>query len=190
MRCEVGAFVVSKRRKTRAMRRGKERGAAPKKCPVVLVRRGGELEKRGTMAKKQSCFAQKCSTFAQKFPCFQRVPPILRRAVLDFAPEVEHLSSDERVLSFGGFVRWGVQVPYFLLVVQRLGGFLCREIVPFRRGMTEKERKVGCSLGRESRVAVPFALTAHREGSRLGSKQPEIVCRVKKRRSRAVILPR
>ena len=190
MRCEVGAFVVSKRRKTRAMRRGKERGAAPKKCPVVLVRRGGELEKRGTMAKKQPCFAKKYSTFAQKFPCFQRVPPILRRAVFDFASEVEHLSSDEHVLSLGAFVRWGVQVPYFLLVVQRLGGFLCREIVPFRRGMTEKERKVGCSLDRESRVVAPFALTAHCEGSRLGSKQPEIACRVKKRRSRAVLLPR
>ena len=73
----------------------------------VLNHRGGELEKRGTMAKKQPCFAKKCSTFAQKFPCFQRVPPILRRAVLDFAPEVEHLSSDERVLSFRGFVRRG-----------------------------------------------------------------------------------
>lgn len=103
---------MSKRRKTRAMRRGKERGAAPK-SPVVLVRRGGELEKRGTMAKKQPCFAKKCSTFAQNIPCFQRVPPILRRAVLDFAPEVEHLSSDERVLSLGGFVRRGVHVPYF-----------------------------------------------------------------------------
>lgn len=121
MRCEVGAFVVSKRRKTRAMRRGKERGAAPKKCPVVLVRRGGELEKRGTMSKKQPCFAKKCSTFAQKFPCFQRVPPILRRAVLDFAPEVEHLSSDERVLSFGGFVRWGVHVPYFAACCTTIG---------------------------------------------------------------------
>ena len=54
------------------------------------------------MAKKQPCFAKKCSTFAQKFPCFQRVPPILRRAVLDFAPEVEHLSSDEHVLYLGG----------------------------------------------------------------------------------------
>ena len=60
----------------------------------------------------------------------------------------------------------------------------------FRRGMSEKERKVGCSLDRESRVAVSFALTAHREGERLGSKLSEIVCRVKKRRSRAVLLPR
>ena len=83
----------------------------------VLNHRGGELEKRGTMAKKQPCFAQKCSTFAQKFPCFQRVPPILRRAVFDFASEVEHLSSDEHVLSLGTFVRWGVHVPYLLLVV-------------------------------------------------------------------------
>ena len=79
----------------------------------VLNHRGGELEKRGTMAKKQPCFAKKCSTFAQKFPCFQRVPPTLRRAVLDFTPEVEHLSSDERILSFRGFVRSGVHVPYF-----------------------------------------------------------------------------
>lgn len=62
--------------------------------------------------------------------------------------------------------------------------------VSFRRGMTEKEWKVACSLDRESRVATPFALTAHRKGSRLGSKQPEIACRVKKRRSRAVLLPR
>ena len=92
---------------------GKGERSDPKKCSVVLVRREGELEKRGTMAKKQPCFAKKCSTFAQKFPCFQRVPPILRRAVLDFAPEVEHLSSDERVLSFGRFVRRGVHVPYF-----------------------------------------------------------------------------
>ena len=42
---------------------------------------------------------------------------MLRRAVLDFAPEVEHLSSDERVLSFRGFVRRGGHVPYLLLVV-------------------------------------------------------------------------
>lgn len=194
MRCEVGAFVMSKRRKTRAMRRGKERGAAPKKSPVVLVRRGGELEKRRTMAKKQPCFAKKCSTFAQKFPCFQRVPPILRRAVLDFAPEVEHLSSDERVLSFGRFVRRGVHVPYFAaLLYDEWAASFAEKSAPsasFWRGMSEKERKVGCSLGWESRVATPFALTAHREGSRLGSKQPEIVCRVKKRRFRAVLLPR
>ena len=146
------------------------------------------------MAQKQPCFAQKCSTFAQKFPCFQRVPPILRRAVLDFAPEVEHLSSDERVLSFGGFVRRGVHVPYFAaLLYDEWAASFAEKLPPsasFRWGMSEKERKVGCSLDRESRVAAPFALTAHREGSRLGSKQPEIVCRVKKRRSRAVLLPR
>ena len=173
---------------------GKGERSGPKKCPVVLVRRGGELEKRGTMAKKQPCFAKKCSTFAQKFPCVHRVPPSLRRAVLDSAPEVDHLSSDERVLSFGRFVRRGVHVPYFAaLLYDEWAASFAEKSSPsasFRRGMSEKERKVGCSLDRESRVAVLFALTAHREGSRLGSKQPEIACRVKKRCSRAVLLPR
>ena len=47
---------------------------------------------------------------------------------------------------------------------------------PFPVGHVRKGRKVGCSLDRESRVATPFALTAHREGARVGAKQPEIVC--------------
>ena len=147
MRCEVGAFVMSKRRKTRAMRRGKERGAAPKKCPVVLVRRGGELEKRGTMAKKQPCFAKKCSTFAQKFPCFQRVPPILRRAVLDFAPEVEHLSSDERVLSFillSGKLQNATNSLSAMPINRRCGLLFGKVSPPFRLSF------IGCPLKREN----------------------------------------
>ena len=73
------------------------------------------------MAQKQPCFAKKYSTFVQKFPCFQRVPPILRRAVLDFAPEVEHLSSDERVLSLRGFVRRGCTCALFSACCTMIG---------------------------------------------------------------------
>ena len=115
----------------------------------VLNHRGGELEKRGTMAKKQPCFEKKCSTFAQKFPCFQRVPPILRRAMLDFAPEVEHLSSDEHGLSLGRFVRWGVHVPYFAACCMTTGRLPLprnRLLLPppalFRWGMSEKDGRL------------------------------------------------
>ena len=71
---------------------------------------------------------------------------MLWRAVLDFAPEVEHLSSDERVLSFGGFVRRGVHVPYFaaLLYDEWAASFAEKSApsAPCRRGMSEKSGRL------------------------------------------------
>ena len=126
---------------------GERRDEWPQKCPVVLIRWGGELETRGTMAKKQPCFAKKCSTFAQKFPCFQRVPPILRRAVLDFAPEVEHLSSDERVLSFillSGKLQNATNSLSAMPINRRCGLLFGKVSPPFRLSF------IGCPLKREN----------------------------------------
>ena len=116
MRCEVGAFEMRKRRKTRAMRRGKERGAAPK-MSGRLGSPGRRIRKEGNYGPKAAVFCAKVLHFCAKVPLFSTRSAMLRRAVLDFAPEVEHLSSDERVLSFRGFVRRGGHVPYLLLVV-------------------------------------------------------------------------
>ena len=120
MRYEVGAFEMRKRRKTRAMRRGKERGAAPK-MSGRLGSPGRRIRKEGNYGPKAAVFCAKVLHFCAKVPLFSTRSAMLRRAVLDFAPEVEHLSSDERVLSFGRFVRRGVHVPYFAACCMKNG---------------------------------------------------------------------
>ena len=151
---------------------------------------GRRIRKEGNYGQKAVVFCAKVLHFCAKVPLFSTRSAHPSAGGARFCAGSRASFERRACPVFWGIREMGRSSALFLLVVQRLGGFLCREIVPFRRGMTEKERKVGCSLGRESRVAVPFALTAHREGSRLGSKQPEIACRVKKRRSRAVLLPR
>ena len=69
MRCEVGAFVMSKRRKTRAMRRGKERGAAPK-MSGCLGSPGRRIKKEGNYGQKAAVFCEKVLHFCAKVPLF------------------------------------------------------------------------------------------------------------------------
>lgn len=69
MRCEVGAFVMSKRRKTRAMRRGKERGAAPK-MSGRLGSPGRRIRKEGNYGQKAAVFCEKVLHFCAKVPLF------------------------------------------------------------------------------------------------------------------------
>lgn len=193
MRCEVGAFVMSKRRKTWAMRRGKERGAAPK-MSGRLGSPGRRIRKEGNYGQKAAVFCEKVLHFCAKVPLFSTRSAHPSAGGARFCAGSR--ASFERRASpiFWGICEKGRTCALFccLLYDEWAASFAEKSApsAPFRWGMSEKERKVGCSLDRESRVAAPFALTAHREGSRLGSKQPEIVCRVKKRRSRAVLLPR
>lgn len=173
---------------------GKGERSGPKKSPVVLVRRGGELEKRGNYGQKAAVFCEKVLHFCAKVPLFSTRSAHPSAGGARFCAGSR--ASFERRASpiFWGICEKGRTCALFccLLYDEWAASFAEKSApsAPFRWGMSEKERKVGCSLDRESRVAAPFALTAHREGSRLGSKQPEIVCRVKKRRSRAVLLPR
>ena len=69
MRCEVGAFVMSKRRKMRAMRRGKERGAAPK-MSGRLGSPGRRIRKEGNYGQKAAVFCEKVLHFCAKVPLF------------------------------------------------------------------------------------------------------------------------
>lgn len=69
MRYEVGAFVMSKRRKTRAMRRGKERGAAPK-MSGRLGSPGRRIRKEGNYGPKAAVFCEKVLHFCAKVPLF------------------------------------------------------------------------------------------------------------------------
>lgn len=193
MRCEVGAFVMSKRRKTRAMRRGKERGAAPK-MSGRLGSPGRRIRKEGNYGQKAAVFCEKVLHFCAKVPLFstRSAHPLAGGARFCAGSRA---SFERRACP----IFWGIREKgrtcalFCCLLYEEWAASFAEKSSPsdsFRRGMSEKEWKVGCSLDRESRVATPFALTAHREGERLGSKLSEIVCRVKKRRPRAVLLPR
>lgn len=69
MRCEVGALVMSKRRKTRAMRRGKERGVAPK-MSGRLDSLGRRIRNEGNYGQKAAVFCEKVLHFCAKVPLF------------------------------------------------------------------------------------------------------------------------
>lgn len=193
MRYEVGAFEMRKRRKTRAMRRGKERGAAPK-MSGRLGSPGRRIRKEGNYGPKAAVFCEKVLHFCAKVPLFSTRSAHPSAGGARFCTGSRASFERRACPIFWGIREKGVYMCLILLLCCMTNGRLPlprnRPFPSFRRGMSEKERKVGCSLDRESRVVTPFALTAHREGSRLGAKQPEIVCRVKKRRSRAVLLPR
>lgn len=181
---------MSKRRKTRAMRRGKERGAAPKMSGRLgsPVRR---IRKEGNYGPKAAVFCEKVLHFCAKVPLFSTRSAHPSAGGARFCAGSRASFERRACPIFKGIREKGMYMCLiFCLLYNDWAASFAEKLPPsvsFRWGMSEKERKVGCSLGRESRVAVPFALTAHCEGLRLGSKQPEIVCRVKKRRSRAVL---
>lgn len=69
MRCEVGAFVMSKRRKTRAMRGGR-REELPQKMSGRLGSPGRRIRKEGNYGQKAAVFCEKVLHFCAKVPLF------------------------------------------------------------------------------------------------------------------------
>ncbi len=176
MRCEVGAFVMSKRRKTRAMRRGKERGAAPKMSDR-LGSPGRRIRKEGNYGPKAAVFCAKVLHFCAK--------------VLLFSTRSAHPSAGGARFCAGSRASFERRACPIFWGIREKGAYMCliccllydewaasfaEKLAPsasFRRGMSEKDRKVGCSLDRESRVVTPFALTAHRKGRALARNSPK-----------------
>ena len=193
MRYEVGAFVMSKRRKTRAMRRGKERGAAPK-MSGRLGSPGRQIRKEGNYGPKAAVFCEKVLHFCAKVPLFSTRSAHPSAGGARFCAGSRASFERRACPIFKGIREKGRTCALFCcLLYDEWAASFAEKLPPsvsFRRGMSEKERKVGCWLDLERRVVVPCALSALCEGARVGAKQPEIVCRVKKRRSRAVLLPR
>lgn len=189
MRYEVGAFVMSKRRKTRAMRRGKERGAAPK-MSGRLGSPGRRIRKEGNYDPKAAVFCAKVLHFCAKVPLFSTRSAHLSTGGARFCAGSRASFERRACPIFWGIREMGLTCALFAACCMTNGRLPLPRNHSLPAGHVRK-RAEGWLLARPGKssccTVCPHGAS---EGSRLGSKQPEIVCRVKKRRSRAVLLPR